>query len=236
MRKILLLLIIALFAKVVKAQVVPDHDTVYVYNTAQGNYLDNITPLDSNITLKWHIDTTTFPADWIAGTAFCDNAQCYLNMYDTSHTPHGTAPYMKDSSGAFLLAVDFSGVLTLGTYYITVAFTDTSDTTTLFTETFIVNLAVPYVTHGVGVATVFNEKDISLYPNPANDNLTVSVNDVADITRMTIYDIYGKQVMQYPIQNKLNHISMSGFAAGTYFIRFYNNAGTPILSRRFTHM
>ena len=72
---------------------------------------------------------------------------------------------------------------------------------------------------GVGVPEVEHNNQISLYPNPAVDQLNVTLNKSAE---MTIYNIMGQAVMTMEGRVGVNTIDLSNFTSGIYFI----SAGT----------
>ena len=62
--------------------------------------------------------------------------------------------------------------------------------------------------------------NISLYPNPSSD--IFFIKGLQEITRISIYDINGKEIRQ--IQNYRNEaIDVSRFNAGVYMIKIQNN-------------
>ncbi|MEO8759613.1 MAG: alkaline phosphatase family protein [Bacteroidia bacterium] len=62
-----------------------------------------------------------------------------------------------------------------------------------------------------------NNKKITLYPNPANNNLTIqSANDLGTIS---VYNTIGEVVLELKSQNKQEQIDLSGLSSGVYFIK-----------------
>ena len=72
---------------------------------------------------------------------------------------------------------------------------------------------------GVGVPEVSHNTHMSLYPNPAVDQLNVNLNQNADIV---IYNIMGQVVMNVEGHAGANSINISELGAGIYFV----NAGS----------
>jgi|GEM_PF-6434802 len=60
---------------------------------------------------------------------------------------------------------------------------------------------------------------IKIYPNPANNKITIDANDVTDVK---LFDVLGKQIFT----SKQNQIDVSNFNEGVYFIQVQTNTGT----------
>ena len=71
---------------------------------------------------------------------------------------------------------------------------------------------------------------LSMYPNPANGVVNVTVPDSIDVTRVTITlsDIYGRQLKRIATVSNNNTFSLSDLATGIYIVTIYN--GKKILS------
>ncbi|KWW26189.1 MAG: hypothetical protein F082_10 [bacterium F082] len=72
---------------------------------------------------------------------------------------------------------------------------------------------------GVGVPEVSHNTHMSIYPNPATDQIGVTLSQNADIT---IYNMMGQVVMTTEGHAGVNSINISNLTAGIYFV----NAGT----------
>jgi plastocyanin len=59
--------------------------------------------------------------------------------------------------------------------------------------------------------------DFQFYPNPVTDVLTISAKE--SISRIQIYDMQGKLVMDSPDGNLTSKIYMSNYNAGTYLVK-----------------
>jgi hypothetical protein len=73
---------------------------------------------------------------------------------------------------------------------------------------------------GASVNNASNVK-VSVYPNPANDNLTINLNSNAAIDQIQLVDLQGKVVFSEAVNNAAYNktISTSAFAAGIYFLK-----------------
>ncbi len=63
----------------------------------------------------------------------------------------------------------------------------------------------------VGVNEIGNNEEISIYPNPATNEITIEIKEKGSIS---IYNVLGKMI----IETKEKKIDVSGFAKGIYFI------------------
>ena len=64
----------------------------------------------------------------------------------------------------------------------------------------------------------------SIYPNPANDLVTISKNSAIDITSITVTDINGRIVKE--INNDATTINVSDLNAGVYFLKINTAEGS----------
>jgi Secretion system C-terminal sorting domain len=66
----------------------------------------------------------------------------------------------------------------------------------------------------------YQELDISVYPNPARENINIVTSEQ---TKMTIYDIQGKIVETLDIYSSLTSVDVSNLSRGTYTLVFEAN-------------
>ena len=83
---------------------------------------------------------------------------------------------------------------------------------------------VPRSTLAAGIPTINGKMQVSVYPNPATDELTIGITDKID--NITIYDELGQVIKreENPVNNKVN---TGTFAAGVYFLEVHigSNSG-----------
>ncbi|MDX1348947.1 MAG: T9SS type A sorting domain-containing protein [Putridiphycobacter sp.] len=65
--------------------------------------------------------------------------------------------------------------------------------------------------------------NIVVYPNPANDILNVSIENLPTEGSITIYDIAGKVVSTTAIRNGKNQVNVTALNAGVYFYTIRSN-------------
>ena len=71
--------------------------------------------------------------------------------------------------------------------------------------------------------TAFERIELSIYPNPTSNLLHIEANQT-DISRIEIFDIQGKQVMQVSATN-LSEIDVSQLTNGMYFLKVRTSEG-----------
>lgn len=74
-----------------------------------------------------------------------------------------------------------------------------------------------------------NKQEIRLFPNPANDECTISstISFPANSTA-SLYDVSGKLINTYRLTGNQTNISTSGLATGVYEVIIYNGNSEPV--------
>ena len=72
-----------------------------------------------------------------------------------------------------------------------------------------------------------DKNDFAIYPNPAEKNLTIKLDDDGGITTAKIYDILGTERFSGAITNSKTDIDISALARGMYFVQLLSN-GRPV--------
>ena|GEM_PF-1448946 len=77
-----------------------------------------------------------------------------------------------------------------------------------------------------------NESEISIYPNPANDKLTITIPTYSAVhhTMLKLFDIYGNLLKGITITDSTTTVDISGYPSGVYVVRFMDEKG--IVSKR----
>lgn len=73
-----------------------------------------------------------------------------------------------------------------------------------------------------GIADV--ARFVSLYPNPTQDQFTIRHSQLT-IDNVTVYDVYGKQLLFQKVEANQTRIDMTPFAEGIYFVRIETEKG-----------
>ena len=84
--------------------------------------------------------------------------------------------------------------------------------------------SITEMTAGINENTINN---ISIYPNPTNDNLTIETNSTTE-QRLEILNLMGQTVYTSYINNKKTTINTSAFANGVYILKLYTDKETVV--------
>ncbi len=74
----------------------------------------------------------------------------------------------------------------------------------------------------------YQNHEFRLYPNPANDQITIELSDATSNYQLEIFDFLGKKVFAYDIQ-KVGHIDISALTSGTYLIKINSENKTNFI-------
>jgi D-alanyl-D-alanine carboxypeptidase len=72
----------------------------------------------------------------------------------------------------------------------------------------------------LNVATVYNNMDVVVYPNPAHNDINILTDEAAT---MQLTDISGKKILHATLKEGTNNIPLQGISTGLYFLRVINN-------------
>jgi hypothetical protein len=82
------------------------------------------------------------------------------------------------------------------------------------------------VSMALGVDDLEFSNYFSLYPNPVDDVLNITVKDTIEISSVRIYNILGQLVLVIPNAANTKTIDVSDFPSGNYFIKINTDKGT----------
>jgi hypothetical protein len=74
----------------------------------------------------------------------------------------------------------------------------------------------------VGISEDFTINKVKIFPNPATDNVLVSLinhNNLQKIVQLTIIDIFGKELYSQVMRRNETEIFLENFSSGIYFIK-----------------
>ena len=213
-----------------------ERDTVrYTYINGSGEVFvrDSIIPVTGSSIITWSIIATNFPADWQTNTQMCDNHNCFAwsQLWPTSGSTTKTSNAYASGTGSvrdFHLVLNLTGATTPGTYYVVVKMnTSGTDTNQVYSITYGGPSAIPTV------SKVSDE--MSLYPNPTNNDINVVYSATANIKTISVYNIIGKAMAIYkPVTDNSANLSLENVPAGIYFVRLINAQGEVVATRKFT--
>jgi Secretion system C-terminal sorting domain len=69
---------------------------------------------------------------------------------------------------------------------------------------------------------------IAVYPDPANDNITIESTAFTKDQIISVYDIQGQLLMRQPVLQAKTNIDISGMATGVYFVKVKTEKGFSV--------
>jgi hypothetical protein len=195
------------------------------YTINMHNYVRNST--QASLSVQWQIFEKNLPNGWgIYG--FCDNATCRTeeSAAITSAAVQSALPIAAGDSSLLepRVKVPVEGDNGVGIIRVRV-FTDNWADTTAY---------IIYKTAS-GIAGIsINDTRVMLYPNPAEDRLSVYMDKNLNAARIDVYSINGANLAQHMVTGKETaSIDVSKMAPGLYQVRVADNHGALITSRKF---
>ncbi len=172
-------------------------------------YQNNIT--DGTIILKWEKISINVPAGW--DYSLCDLGTCYAQIPDSSTM----SPVEKDAQGFLGFNVDpkaLNGMLTARFYVYEQGKYSEGDTCTFI------------ITAGTtGIADLYMENALSVYPVPAVNDLHITLNEVAPF-ELSVFNSNGVLVKQAAFSGSEGTIDVSSYLYGVYLVKVTQNNQT----------
>lgn len=84
--------------------------------------------------------------------------------------------------------------------------------------------ATPCGNQMVGIEELKNEIHFEVFPNPATNEINFKSNSFAIGMNLTIYDLQGKELVSYKLNNPEFTISLHGIPAGSYLLKVYDES------------
>jgi len=203
-------------------------DTVMANYTTGGPLVHNNVKSASSapVTLRWSIIASNVASGWtFAG--FCDNVSCYTtNVLDG--TLYTTDPY-SDQWGLFEAQFNGDNATNNSVAWVQV---QVEDVATSYTRT-LTFIATKYATSVSGISK--GDEGVSLYPNPARNNVNVVFDPSLGVKNIAVYNLIGKPVKVFKVNGNSAKLEISEIPAGIYFLRLINANGQIVATRKFTH-
>ena len=190
----------------------------YDYYSDFKIFITNLQPSDS-LSITWQRISNTLPSAW--DYSICDFGSCFIgipNGNTMSKIPPGATEYFKLSINPANNAG--SGMVELLVY-------ETGNQGNADTLTY----SITSTPTGISINSV-TENQITIFPNPAKDNLNVKLDSYSSINSVAIFNVIGKKIMDVSVsKNAINKISLNEIPAGIYFIQYVNENGTPVTQK-----
>ena len=74
----------------------------------------------------------------------------------------------------------------------------------------------------------FEGKEIAVYPNPANDLISISGLNETEMNQVSLYNLTGQLILQ---TNQTQNINVGHLASGTYFLKAINSDGNTMTKK-----
>ena len=78
----------------------------------------------------------------------------------------------------------------------------------------------------------YNNPGLNIYPNPANDILNIELKNISGETKLAIYDMTGKKVLNSSINTEQNRVSITELNSGLYILKLINAKGDQAYSQK----
>ena len=210
-------------------------DSVYItyvdsdqFATVNGLiFLHNNRP--DSIIVRWHLASDTVPNGW--SILFCDNNQCY-QLPTAPKTSLPIAPGDSIDLHAEFAPACIAGV---GTMRIGTTIERSSDDSILETHVFVYKASITNACP-TGINNVSNEA-ISIFPNPANNQVSISGLVYGHNVGMQIIDLQGRVISsENTIVNNEVILSVSSLTTGLYLVKIIDFQNSQTSVKRFSKL
>jgi hypothetical protein len=207
------------------------HDTVSIVTAGTSLLIfdDSVTNLTTGTAnIDWEVIETDFPADWKAASGICDPAGCF-SFHDLWPSPSARTFGIGPGSSVFYLSVDFAATTTTGCYYAKVRM----DNATIPADTAIATFIICKTALSIKAFSRAPE-EISVYPNPATNVISVIYGSGIGVKSISIHNIIGRQLSTYRVtEDTSTTLNIENLPPGMYSVRILNANGNAIATRRF---
>ena len=176
-------------------------------NITATHTLINAAGCDSVVTLDLTITSVNAAVVAVDDTTLQAQSVAALTIYQWLDCNYNFAPIAGETNAT--LTTQNSGY-----YAVEVTFNGCSVISNCFT-----------ITSTVGIGAFDTQYGIQLFPNPTINDLTISLEGI-DVVDIIIVDIQGRVLLQQSGLFNQDRINLSGFVAGTYFVKIINSEGS----------
>jgi hypothetical protein len=92
----------------------------------------------------------------------------------------------------------------------------------------VTNTTLNTISYFSDIAETVPGNGISVFPNPAHHEFTVTVDNVGKNETIYMYDVFGKQVLSVPVTETSTVIDVRSLSAGVYFMRLTGNNNNSV--------
>lgn len=205
-------------------------DTVKANGTG-AIHIDNLIKNNtaSSLTLSWIVTNSSVPTGW-EFDGMCDNNTCYTSLSYITSNPQTTAAIAAGAKiSQFYASFDATNASNGSTAFITAKITDPASPNNPKYATFIATKSATGV-----VSVIKSDDEVTLYPNPARNNLNVVFNENAGVKTIAVYNLIGKPVSTFRVSGASAQLDISDIPSGVYFIRLMDAQNRVLATRKFT--
>ncbi len=204
-------------------------DTIYGYATESFTIKTKLTNTSgSSLKISWMLDDYSTPANWMI-SGVCDNSQCHPFSNVTGNQVKEASPI--DAGAQLETYVDFNAAAAAtGKSWATVKYWTKADQSDAKSVTYI---ATKVATNVNNVSKV--DDNVTLYPNPAKENVNVIFPQNAGVKNIAVYNMIGKVVSVYKVVGNSAKLDIDNIPSGIYFVRLLDAQGHIVATRKFTH-
>lgn len=176
-----------------------------------NTYVKNISGVDTNV--FWEVESVSAPMGW--ETQFCDKYTCIdINVLPNSSFDLANNDSSTMKGQVIPACVSGTGVLRIKMWI-------EGDTSSAIIGTYISEITVDTSTCKVstGITTVYgDESDLVVHPNPANNEVFISLNSNSNDLEANLYDLNGRLVEEQVISNN-SSVAIERLQAGFYIMK-----------------
>ena len=232
------------------------YGTIYTTSGTPTYTLTNSVGCDSIVTLNLTIigiigDTTVVACDsfdWygvtytnsgtptyiLTNSAGCDSVvtlNLTINTIDNSVTQTNGVNLMANTMGATYQWVDCEddNLPIIGETNQSFIATNNGEYAVIITENNCSDTSDCVVVDNVGVMENSNDLDVVIYPNPATEQINITLGEVSNQgCKLTIFNSLGAEVYQQSLNSKTTVVRTSKLNTGVYFVKITNSKYTAI--------
>ncbi len=186
---------------------------------ALSTVFTNISSDNNDTSFTWSLISFTKPNGWTL--SMCDPKNCYAGITEGTRNT-----FTLGKNKPYTLTIDFlidssrMGGLANAKIVFTSDKTNNKDTLNMDIKGWYAS-----------VKELSKNKEISLYPNPAKDNLILKYTSKESL-QVDIYNVLGLKIKSVIYNNNDSNIDISDLQNGVYFIRFKDDG--KVISKSFT--
>ena len=178
--------------------------------------------------------TSGTPTHILPNSASCDSVvtlNLTINTIDNSVTQTNGVNLMANTMGAIYQWIDCEddNLPIVGETNQSFIATDNGDYAVIITENGCSDTSDCVIIDNVGIVEVTNNLDVSIYPNPATEQISITLSELSNQGyQLTIFNSLGAEVYEQSLNSKTTVVRTSKLNTGVYFVKITNSKYTAI--------